>query len=93
MTLESTCRRIGEMIADNSNHYNEDELYDMIPDAQDTLDWYRQQVLMRGEGVETHLVHAGHELAVNQPDLGDSDDTVSGIEWAADPTQRDLRSN
>ena len=53
------------MIADNSNHY---KLYDMIPDDQETFDWYRQQMLMRGEGVETHLVHAGHELAglINQ---------------------------
>ena len=42
MTLEETGRRIGEMIADNSNHYNEDELYDMIPDDQETFDWYRQ---------------------------------------------------
>ena len=68
MTLEETGRRIGEMIADNSNHYNEDELYDVIPDEQETFDWYRQQMLMRGEGVETHLVHAGHELAglINQ---------------------------
>ena len=68
MTLEETGRRIGEMIADDSNHYNEDELYDMIPDDQETFDWYRQQMLMRGEGVETHLVHAGHELAnlINQ---------------------------
>ena len=68
VTLEETGRRVGEMIADNSNHYDEDELYDMIPDEQETFDWYRQQMLMRGEGVETHLVHAGHELAglINQ---------------------------
>ena len=48
MTLEETGRRIGEMMADNGNYYNEDELYDMIPDEQETFDWYRQQMLMRG---------------------------------------------
>ena len=68
MTLEETGRRIGEMIADNSNHYDKDELYDVIPDDQETFDWHRQQTLMRGQGVETDLVHAGHELAslINQ---------------------------
>ena len=78
MALEETGKRIGEMIADSSNHYNEDELYDMIPDDQETFDWYRQQMLMRGEGVETHLVHAGHELAglINQ-----ILETESGVEW------------
>lgn len=68
MMLEETCKLIGKMIADNSNHYNEGELYDMIPDDLETFEWYRQQMLMHGEGVETHLVHAGHELAglINQ---------------------------
>ena len=62
--MEATCKRIGEIPLT----YNEDVLYDMIPDDPQTIEWYQQQMLMRGEGVATHLVHAGHEFAglINQ---------------------------
>lgn len=61
--LETASRPLGEMIVNSKSSYKEDQLYGMIPVDLATFEWYRQQMLVRGEGVEAHLVHAGHELA------------------------------
>ena len=61
--LEYSSQRLGHILADGSEETNNEELERIVPSRPEVFSWYREQLLLIGEGVETHLTLAARELS------------------------------
>ena len=61
--LEHSSQRLGHILADGSEETNNEELERIVPSRPEVFSWYREQLLLIGEGVETHLTIAARELS------------------------------
>ena len=59
--LEHSSQRLGHILADGSEETNNEELERIVPSRPEVFSRYREQLLLIGEGVETHLTIAARE--------------------------------
>ena len=60
--LEHSSQRLGHILADGGEETNNEELERIVFSRPEISSWYREQLLLIGEGVETHLTIAAREL-------------------------------
>ena len=58
-------QRLGHILADGSEETNNEELEGIAPSRPEVFSWYREQLLLIGEGMEMHLTIASRELATS----------------------------
>ena len=61
--LEHFSQRLGHILADGTKETNNEELERIVPSRPEVFNWCREQLLLTGEGVETHLTIASRELS------------------------------
>ena len=61
--LEHFSQRLGHILADGTEETNNEELERIVPSRPEVFNWCREQLLLTGEGVETHLTIASRELS------------------------------